>query len=1255
MEQFPATNPNPVLSVGNDGSILYSNAAGEPLLHEWSVRVGDKLPSYIGELVQRVISRNRPEKMEVKARNRVFLVAFHPLPAEECVNIYGFDISEQKELEEKLRKSEAKYRNIVETANEGIWVYDTEIKFTYVNQKMADMLGYSRDEIIGRFAWDFMDDAGKEIARKSLEKRRQGLNDVHEFKLIRKDGSPLWVLVSAKALFDDEGKFTGALSMYTDITERKQSEASLAESERRFRLALRNAPVSLSAQDRDLRFIWAYNQRSARQEEIIGKFDTDLFTPEETARLTAIKQRVLEENVEVREKMWFDRPNGRMFLDVCFEPLRDEAGTIIGVSTATVDLTPMKKAEEALQQAYENLQVQSEELQAQSEKLEAQSEELQVQSEELQEAYEALRESEERYRMLFTNMTESFALTEVVYDEDGRPYDYCYLEVNPAYALNLGVQRKDLLGRNMLEVFPRTTPTTIEKFRETALTGQSTQFEVFSLEANKYIDIYAFCPERGKLAFIFRDISAHKIAEEALQRERSLLESVMQATDVMLVLLDPQFNFIWVNPAYAETCQMKTEEMVGKNHFALYPHEENEAIFRQVRDTGKGVFYKDKPFVFPDQPERGVTYWDWSLAPVKGSGGDVTGLVFSLRETTKYKQVEEAIKESEEKYRSLFSNMSEGFGLHEIILDADGKTCDYRFLEMNDAFEKLTGISREQALGRTVKEVLPGVDNYWIETYGRVALTGEAVHYENYSTPLKRWYEFYSYSPKENQFAVMFIDITERKDAEEALRESEARRKVAEVVEAERRRLNSVLDMLPVYVVLLNEDYRVPFANRFFEERFGKSEGKCCYEYLFQRTEPCEDCETYKALKTGAPHRWEWTGPDGRHYDIYDYPFKDSNGSTLIMEVGIDITEIKQAQSAVREERQRLFEVLETLPALICLLTADHHVAFVNRTFREKFGESGGRHCYDYCFGLNKPCEFCEAYQVLETGQPHNWEVATPDGTVLDVYNFPFTDVDGSQMILEMNIDITARKKAEDTLKLKLEELSRSNAELEQFAYVSSHDLQEPLRMISSYLQLLQRRYQGKLDDKADRYIYFAVDGASRMQNLINDLLEFSRVATRAREPEPTDCEFLLIQALSNLDLYIKENKVTVSHDSLPEVMADSTQLIQVFQNLITNGIKFNTERAPKIHISAEKKDNNWVFSVQDNGIGINPQYFEKIFEVFKRLHKKEEYPGTGIGLAICKKIVERHYGHIWVESEPGTGSTFYFSLPINNEKSNLT
>jgi PAS domain S-box-containing protein len=217
--------------------------------------------------------------------------------------------------------------------------------------------------------------------------------------------------------------------------------------------------------------------------------------------------------------------------------------------------------------------------------------------------------------------------------------------------------------------------------------------------------------------------------------------------------------------------------------------------------------------------------------------------------------------------------------------------------------------------------------------------------------------------------------------------------------------------------------------------------------------------------------------------------------------------------------------------------------------------------------------------------------------------------------------DITKLKKTEEALKSKLEELAVSNAELEQFAYVSSHDLQEPLRMITSYLQLLQKRYYGNLDDKADKYINFAVDGASRMQNLINALLEFSRVSTRNRELEAMNCEFILNQALSNLKLMIKDNKATISQDPLPVVMSNSIQLSQLFQNLIINGIKFRREETPKIHISAEKTETEWVFSVQDKGIGMDPQYSGKIFEIFKRLHTREKYSEIGIDSQFVREL----------------------------------
>jgi len=383
-------------------------------------------------------------------------------------------------------------------------------------------------------------------------------------------------------------------------------------------------------------------------------------------------------------------------------------------------------------------------------------------------------------------------------------------------------------------------------------------------------------------------------------------------------------------------------------------------------------------------------------------------------------------------------------------------------------------------------------------------------------------------------------------------------------------------------------------------------------------------------------------------------PVFDASGELVAISAIVrDITERKNAEVKI----QRLANIVESSNDAIITISLDGIITSWNQGAEQIYGYSSEEiigksislpapdNLKDETKKLIEKVKLGENIQHYRTSRLRKGDKLIYVSIALS----PVFDASGELVAISAIVrDITELKKTDEILKFKLEELARSNKELEQFAYASSHDLQEPLWMITGYLQLLQRRYQGELDDKADKYIHFAVDGAFRMQNLINDILKFSRVTTSTREPGPTKCEFILNQVLFNLKLFIKENKAIISHGSLPEVMIDSTQLVQIFQNLIINGIKFHSEVSPKIHISAEKKENDWVFSVQDNGIGIDPQYSGKIFEVFKRLHKKEEYPGTGIGLAICKKIVERCGGRIWVESELGKGSTFYFTLPSN-------
>jgi len=328
-------------------------------------------------------------------------------------------------------------------------------------------------------------------------------------------------------------------------------------------------------------------------------------------------------------------------------------------------------------------------------------------------------------------------------------------------------------------------------------------------------------------------------------------------------------------------------------------------------------------------------------------------------------------------------------------------------------------------------------------------------------------------------------------------------------------------------------------------------------------------------------------------------------------------------------------------PALVRMLgydSAEELVGVVNNIGRELYVDPGKReeliHLMDEQ-GFVSGFEF----QLYRKDRKIIWGSQTARKVV---------DENGNFLYLEGIVeDITDRKKAEAELQRLNEELVRSNRDLEQFAYVASHDLQEPLRMVSSFTQLLSQRYADKLDQDGQDFIKYAVDGANRMQRLIQDLLAFSRISTRGKPFEPVDLREALGEALKNLNIKIDETNAMVMTDELPRVNADRMQIMQVFQNLIDNAVKFcKKHEQPQVHISAESAGSEWIISVRDNGIGIEPQYFERIFKIFQRLHTNKEYSGTGIGLALCHKIITRHGGRIWVESKEGEGARFCFALP---------
>lgn len=280
------------------------------------------------------------------------------------------------------------------------------------------------------------------------------------------------------------------------------------------------------------------------------------------------------------------------------------------------------------------------------------------------------------------------------------------------------------------------------------------------------------------------------------------------------------------------------------------------------------------------------------------------------------------------------------------------------------------------------------------------------------------------------------------------------------------------------------------------------------------------------------------------------------------------------------------------------------------------------------------------------------FRVVWPNGSVRHIRSHGYVDRGDNGAALRMigvNYDITDQKNAEEELRRSLSELAASNSDLEQFAHVASHDLQEPLRVVSNYMHLLSRRYKDQLDSEGYEFIEFALDGVERMKSLINDLLVYARIGNQKEIFRTVDLNRTIRQVQIDLSLLIQEKRAQVTYDRLPNVQADKTQMAQLLQNLVGNGLKFNENNSPRIHISVQTRRGDWLFCVQDNGIGLDPEAAESIFVIFQRLNRRSEYPGTGIGLSICKKIVNRHGGKIWVESEPGKGAKFYFTLPIRD------
>ncbi|MFQ5817726.1 MAG: PAS domain S-box protein, partial [Terriglobia bacterium] len=575
----------------------------------------------------------------------------------------------------------------------------------------------------------------------------------------------------------------------------------------------------------------------------------------------------------------------------------------------------------------------------------------------------------------------------------------------------------------------------------------------------------------------------------------------------------------------------------------------------------------------------------------------------------------------------------------------------------NPAFERLFLYRLEEIAGSNIDEFIAPEDK-WAEPaeFTRRVLAGETLHaathrrrkdgtsvdVELYCVPLIVHGQL-------NGVIVLYQDITERKQAEKKLEERTAY-------------LNALIENSPLAILAHNAQHRVQLCNPAFERLFlyrqAEIVGRDTDTLIAPEETPSEAADfTRRVLAGETVHvTTRRRRKDGTLVDVelYNVPLMTDGELRGVYALYQDISERKRAEQALQQSKELLVAILEASRDGV-VVEENETIAYANSSFARLYGYAEAEELLGQHVSVVQAAE--DDKRMLEFGRKRLRGELTPstyefkgkrkDGTKIDLEaSVSPSTIAGKSSIVAVIRDISERKRAEEELRQTAAELARSNTELEQFASVASHDLQEPLRMVASYGELLARRYRGKLDPDANEFITYITDGAARMQQLIEALLALSRVSTRGEPFQAVNLSAVIQRALRNLEGALRESRAEVVVTAMPTVVGDAAQLTQLFQNLISNAIKFRAQEPPRIHASAERNGNEWVLRVRDNGIGIDMQHADRIFRLFQRLHSKTEYVGTGIGLAICKKVVERHGGRIWVESKPGQGSTFRFTLP---------
>jgi PAS domain S-box-containing protein len=874
--------------------------------------------------------------------------------------------------------------------------------------------------------------------------------------------------------------------------------------------------------------------------------------------------------------------------------------------------------------------------------------------ESLERSHNETQESEEKFKHLVEDMNDAYFVVQ----------NFRVVFANARSAEMFGYSVEEATGRTVEELLPPKDVEVLSQWYARRLRGEAVpqQYETTLTRNDGTTVTVEFGARRmyytgsPAVSVVMRDITKRRQIEEALRESEAKYRDVVErANDMIAIVQDTIIKYI--NTRSSEMLGYPPNRMIGTPITEyVHPNELQRDIYRyERRMAGEHV---------ESIYETALLHSDGSRVDVELNAGVITyrgrpADLIIVRNITERIKAQEALRQSEEHYSTLVRSLTDA------VFKLKGKVITW----CNDRVEEIYGYKRDELIGKEVIFLFPeGVSHSkFIEEVARAI---EEHGYFRGTHRVKRKNGSlaeieYTISQIEGTEPIELIavarDITERKRIEEEVAESEAK-------------YRSLFETASSGVAIINLKGDFVLVNEALCSMVGYSQKELIGSNFANFVHPDDGprlLELFVEALTGQYKHptleFRIIHRDGRILWLYSSPtaLVQQNETIGFSAIINDITKRVQMEKALQQSEERFRGVLDnSLDLIYSLNLQTGRYEYVSPASERILGYSpkeviqrsleetrATMHPEDLQRMDENVIELIASkgatgsriqYRMKHKELGYRW-VSDSRSVIFDEGNVPVAIVGSLR-------DITERKDTEEKLNQLIAELARSSSELERFAYVASHDLQEPLRMVASYTQLLARRYKGKLDSDADEFIGYAVDGATRMQQLINALLDYSRVSTHAKPFEPTNCEEILNQAIANLQSSIKENGAAVTHDHLPTVMADITQMVQLFQNLVGNAVKFHGYEKPEVHVKAARNGTEWIFSVSDNGIGIDPQYFDRIFVIFHRLHSRGEYPGTGIGLAICKKIIERHKGRIWVESQSGKGATFYFTIPIGSE-----